>query len=207
MKIRHVKLPDVNRRRYIENNPPEYTEGIRPWTSVFFKNWQNTSFYKDDQVFIRQSNSRIDSLLCVVYSFGVNLDPVYQRGIVWNDEEKHNLIDSIYNKVEIGRFLLRRLPIQTRGFLYEIVGGKQRLSTILEFYEDRFFYNGYKFSEISGGDKHRFLNAPVLMSEIEDVTDEQTMLIFKKINKTSKPIEEAHFKKIDEMLAKLRGEQ
>lgn len=43
-----------------------------------------------------------------------------------------------------------------KGKLYEIIDGKQRLTALLEFNEDRFQYNGYYFSELSNADKNKF---------------------------------------------------
>ena len=133
--------------------------------------------------------------------FGIDIDVEYQRGLEWSEEEKIRLIDSIFNKVEIGRVILRRLPYkQERRCLYEIVDGKQRLSTLIDFFLGKWKYRGIKYEDLSGKDRHTFNRFSIVAIILEKVTDLQVWEYFIKINKTSKPISSEHFKKLYKMI-------
>lgn len=128
-------------------------EGIWDWTSVF----PITSYQKgevlhvEDDVQIRFYNNDIDSLVHKVYHAGVDFNPDYQRDLVWNLEQKLSLLDSVFNNIEIGKFTFIKHEFSSeRTFYYEILDGKQRLSTLCEFYEDRITWKGKKFTELLG---------------------------------------------------------
>lgn len=80
---------------------------------------------------------------------GVNFDPYvidgdgnkvyYQRGLVWSLKQKQLLLDSIYNNIEIGKFILKYNTFEKMtedaketgvGYDFDCVDGKQRLNII-----------------------------------------------------------------------------
>ena len=68
---------------------------------------------KDSPLFrMSFSNRSIESLLHMYYYFGVDMEPDYQRGSVWNDEDRTKLLDSIFAGREIGRFVFREVPYE-----------------------------------------------------------------------------------------------
>lgn len=88
---------------------------------------------------------------------GVNFNPFvidkdgnkqfYQRDLVWTLEQKQLLIDSIYNGIEIGKFLFRYrswkhiedgMKNDGHGFSWDCVDGKQRFHAILHFVQNKF---------------------------------------------------------------------
>ena len=70
--------------------------------------------------------------------------PDYQRGLVWDQEQKELLIESIMINMPIGNIFLN-----DRGDLtYEIVDGQQRLTTIWDFYNNKFTWNGLLFKDL-----------------------------------------------------------
>lgn len=73
------------------------------------------------------------------------MDPDYQRDYVWADKDKEYLLDSIFSKLDIGKFVLveqdSKVWFETHN-MYEILDGKQRLSTLVAFYENRIPYHG-----------------------------------------------------------------
>ena len=90
--------------------------------------------------------------------------PEYQRGLVWSDEQKVNLIKSIMTGVPIGTFVfarqaydrqtLKKLPTRT----YYLLDGQQRLNAIQGFIDDEFAVDGYFFKNLPYLDKMTFIN-------------------------------------------------
>jgi hypothetical protein len=72
----------------------------------------------------------------------------YQRGFVWTLEQKQSLISTIYRGLEAGRIILhshdydRVVNMHEKGYsdfaFKDVVDGKQRLSTVIDFIEDKF---------------------------------------------------------------------
>ncbi|KKL53020.1 hypothetical protein LCGC14_2279650, partial [marine sediment metagenome] len=54
------------------------------------------------------STSTIDTLFHMMGSGGLVCDPRYQRGYVWTIEDQRALIDSIFNRINIGTFVFSR---------------------------------------------------------------------------------------------------
>lgn len=154
-----------------------------------------------DDIRINFFNNDIGSLMNKVYNTGVDFNPDYQRDLVWSMEQKLALIDSIFNNVDIGKFTFIHYDFnKDRVFHYEILDGKQRLSTILEFYEDRFTWNGKKFSELCFSDAHHFTGFPIIQGEVSQLTDQQIYRLFIKMNTSGTPVSNEHLDKIKSLI-------
>jgi hypothetical protein len=71
----------------------------------------------------------------------------YQRDLIWTLEQKQLLIASIYNGIEIGKFLFRYrswakinegILKDGHGYHWECVDGKQRFFAILHFVQNKY---------------------------------------------------------------------
>ena len=93
----------------------------------------------------------------------------YQRGYVWTLEQKQALISTIYRGLDAGRLIVHvhsyyeQVENHQRGFTdfakYDILDGKQRLSTVIAFVTDQFLDEfGNYFSELSPLAKRIFWN-------------------------------------------------
>jgi len=137
----------------------------------------------------------------------------YQRGYVWNLKDKQSLINSIYNGLEIGRIVLRK-----RGYEWvdqqlksgnkevawrDIVDGKQRLSTLIDFQNNVFKdSNGNYYEDMSNSAKHKFGNGMNLLylTLEEDATDKQTLNCFVKSNFSGVLMNTNHLNQMSEIL-------
>lgn len=186
--------------------------GFSTWTAMTWLSLhkvdvkRDTKFSVDEKFRIRQLNSSIDSLINLVYSAcgGVDFDVDYQRGHVWQSGDKIALIDSIFNNVEIGKFVFVQKHESTAGRYYEIVDGKQRLTAICEYYEDRFTYNGKYFSQLSNKDRWKFLNHSISYGYLENATKEAIYSTFIKMNTCGKPMDVKHIDKVKKLLKELK---
>ena len=180
----------------------EHCKAIFMWTELRKTNNNNKiSLIKNDDIRISYSQRRISSLLSHTYHFGFDIEPEYQRGLVWTLEDKVALIDSIFNNVDIGKFtFIKPDYIMDKT---EVLDGKQRLTTILEYYEDRFEYKGYKFSDLSWKDRNHFESYSIAWGESSNLTQEQKLRYFIKLNTTGKEMDKSHLDKVKNMLKEL----
>lgn len=178
-------------------------DGIWNWISIFPINShpQGEVLSVKDDIQIRYYNNDIDSLLHKVYNSGVDLNPKYQRELVWTNEQKTSLLDSIFNNIEIGKFTFIKHPYEAnRVFYYEILDGKQRLSTMLDFYEDRIEWKGKKFTELCPQDARHFKSFPIIQAEVGDITEQQIYKLFIKMNISGTPVSKEHLDKIKSLI-------
>lgn len=138
----------------------------------------------------------------------------YQRGFVWELEDKQSLIDSIYNRVACGSVTVRLrsykwVDNQDDGedcCFNDVVDGKQRMWTIHEFINDVFpDSKGRYYSSFSVHGKRKFMsNQLISYFEMgEDTTDEEVIEQFLRINFTGRPQSKEHIKYVKDLHTKL----
>lgn len=166
---------------------------------------KNTDFTKKEKYYIRMLNSPISSLINMVHSnhAGVDMDVEYQREHVWKLSDKVDLINSIFDNIDIGKFVFIQRNGKYEGKYYEILDGKQRLTAITEFYEDRFKYKGFYFSELSFNDQHEFTNHQVSYGYLENPNKEAIFESFIKLNTCGKPMATKHIDHVKKLLNEL----
>lgn len=189
------------------------------------------------RVIPRNINFPIDSILGVTYNergytndvgvpiSSLNWNPFvmiggekfyYQRDFVWELEDKQALITSICNEMDCGKIVVRKrdwseVAKQTDPelcFFNDIVDGKQRLSTIIDFIEDKFVdANGYLFSEWSTIGQRRFLGSQSIGYAQFDgfVEDSDIIKQFLMVNHTGKPQSIEHIKYVESILNKFQS--
>ena len=163
----------------------------------------NTNFSENQDVRLDYYNSTVESLLRKNFAFGIDFDPDYQRGYVWEQNDKELLLDSIFKNIDIGKFVLIHISDKEwheRGLSYEILDGKQRLSTLIEFYENKLSYKGKYYNDLSGMDKRAFTEHQIAVAEVRE-TDKKTVLkYFLMLNRTGKSMDESHLVEVEKML-------
>nr|DAK13394.1 MAG TPA: Protein of unknown function DUF262 [Caudoviricetes sp.] len=124
-------------------------------------------------------NTQLDALMLRMRN--TNMTPVYQRGLVWNIADKRKLIDALVNDRSIGAITYARNSFSDK-YLYEILDGKQRLSTIAEFIADGFTYQDILFSELSKKEQDAFLNKSIGVIEVTFNNDREKIEYFIELN-------------------------
>jgi uncharacterized protein with ParB-like and HNH nuclease domain len=76
----------------------------------------------------------------------LNVNRRYQRKLVWSENEKSHLIDSIEKEIPIPLFMFAKNDGE--GDSFEIIDGMQRLNAILSFIEHQFLDEGEKCFDI-----------------------------------------------------------
>ncbi|MCW5912672.1 MAG: DUF262 domain-containing protein [Cyclobacteriaceae bacterium] len=124
----------------------------------------------------------------------INLHPEYQRRLVWDRQKKSLFIESLIMNIPIPPIFLYEWDYSR----FEVMDGQQRLSTIIEFYENRLklsgleqweSLNGKTFSELPPILKKAFdrrrISATVLLAESkvgERTPNELRKFVFERLN-------------------------
>lgn len=163
-----------------------------------------SSFTTNRDIRLSYSSVTIESLLYRHLHFGVDFEPDYQRGEVWSMEDKEKLLESIFMGADIGRFVFRcRSEEEWRRdrLSYEIVDGKQRLLTLLAFFENRFPYKGVYFNELSGDDRRRFQETIIALAELKHISKKDVLRVFLMLNRGGRTVSDEHIQRVEKMLS------
>jgi hypothetical protein len=171
-----------------------YGNPIRKHGSNFFSWHELRRKHKDDDhgliknsdIFLRYSTRAISDIVSKRYAFGIDFNAVYQRGYVWTLEDKQNLIRSIFENIDIGRFLFARNDYKSQQESYRVIDGKQRVNAIISFYEDQFLFNGLTFTALTKHEQNHILDYGISTAEIDNLSLEQELRIFLMTNTAGK---------------------
>lgn len=146
------------------------------------------------RIVTEQARYPLDTITGMVSSGKYNLMPTFQRRHRWDNEKKSRLIESFIMNVPIPPIFLYEVEFSQ----YEVMDGLQRLSTICDFYADRFTLtglklwpelNGKKYSElpemVRQGIDRRYLSSIILLQEsakTPEKAQEMKQLVFERIN-------------------------
>lgn len=141
-------------------NPKDHSEET-------YENWANLKLVgskENKESFVKESffnniqfsNRQVSDILSKKYYFGLDLNPDYQRDYVWEEKDRVFLIDSMFKGLDIGKFVFIHRGYSDE-FSYEVLDGKQRITTLLDFFNDKFKYKGYYYSELHPNDR-RYLD-------------------------------------------------
>lgn len=113
----------------------------------------------------------------------IDANPWWQRRKVWTTEMKKDLLLSIHQQDYIPPIVIN----QRNDGIWELIDGKQRFTTIMEFYDnaistfDKIHYSRDKCLSETG--KRLFDNCTVIVARYEGLTEEETLVIFANLQK------------------------
>lgn len=156
----------------------------------------------------------IDSNKLVISEFYENhttgkydYNTVYQRDKVWSEEKKSFLIDSILKNYPMPPIFLRmKIDADTGITKYEVIDGKQRLTTIIDFIEGKIYLpddfgedkignselSGASFEDLSKPEFDKYkkqfwrYRIPVIFIETED--NDLVKSVFDRLNRNGEPL-------------------
>ena len=139
----------------------------------------------------------------------------YQRDFVWDLSNKQHLINSIYKGIEIGKFVIRErswswVEQQVKEgnvdiAFKDVIDGKQRLSTLIEFVSSEFPDNiGNYFKDFSLVSQRKFMGFMGLTyitigSLDRDCNDIDVLDMFLNVNIAGVKIDEEHIKYVEDL--------
>lgn len=128
----------------------------------------------------------------------LELDPPYQRRSVWTSKDKQFFLDTILNNYPCPAVYLQKENTE-KGPLYNVVDGKQRLSTVLDFYNGKIRlsktfgivdFRGKKFADLPDDVKSEFYNYIFMVEQIRSDEDVEWGEVFQRVNKNQKKLAE-----------------
>ena len=160
---------------------------------------QPEQFFMDHQ---RRDIMGVISSVLAEYA-GIDFAPDYQRDYVWSLEDKQKLIDSIFNNITIGMIVLAKVPFKSDSKSYEVIDGKQRLTALVEFYEDRFQYKGYYYSQLRARDRNHFEGYPIAVGLMREPSEKEKYAAFLAVNTFGRVMNEDHLASVREKFQSL----
>ena len=122
------------------------------------------------------------------------LDPEYQRRHRWSVERKSRLIESFLMNVPVPPVFLYERELAR----FEVMDGRQRLTALSEFYEDKFALEGLQYwsdldgrkysqlpSKIRDGIDRRYISSIILLQETAPTPEQAAVLkklVFERLN-------------------------
>lgn len=150
------------------------------------------------------------------YVFNGSEKLYYQRDFCWTLKDKQSLIESIYQYVNCGMILLRARSYKyikeeiKKGnkevAFWDVVDGKQRLSCLIDFINDRFTdLHGNYFSDLSERAQREFSSSQCFtFGEMgQGTTDKETIDAFIHVNISGKPTSQNHLDYVKSISEKL----
>lgn len=158
---------------------------------------------------LQPRNRTLDHFMYVERRARYDVDQDYQRGSVWDDDRRRDLIKSIAQGLPIGSLIISDRGYREGGIgEFAIIDGKQRLETLWAFEDDEFAVpagwfpkeeqelfgdlepliykgrtvRGVRFSQMSERFHRKFTNLPMPALEAEGLTHEQEAEVFYLIN-------------------------
>ncbi|MGW5700914.1 DUF262 domain-containing protein [Amycolatopsis japonica] len=146
------------------------------------------------RIVVEQARYPLKQVTDLVRSADYNLQPDFQRRPRWSRERQSRLIESFVVNVPVPPVFLYESELSR----YEVMDGRQRLTAIAEFYEDKFSLqgltqwpelNGRRYSQlpeqVRRGIDRRYLSSIILLHETAKSTaeaDRLKQLVFERIN-------------------------
>lgn len=160
-----------------------------------------------DNLTVTHITSSLESFLDMYAEGDYDFDPEYQRGLVWTKEQKQTFIKALMiGKAEIQPVFIQN-PKKREGRL-EVLDGKQRLTTILEYVRGEFEVEGFYYKDLNSSDIQIFNYTPMVYTEIKYYDNkvgltmmpiEQKIELFLQVNGYGQHVSDEHLERIKNM--------
>lgn len=134
----------------------------------------------------------------------LELQPDFQRNVVWTKAAQIMLIDTILRGIPIPKVYIKSIVINEETYRI-VVDGQQRLTAILNFIKDELVlgspykgeYKGRKFSELPDTVRNDFIRYKIDINEIFNPTDEEIRDLYSRVNKYTVQLNKQELRKAD----------
>lgn len=151
------------------------------------------------------SNYSVESWLAFMETSRLNLFAYYQRDYVWETQQQQEFLNNIVSGFPLGGIsVVKTKHPETFRNVYEIVDGKQRLTTLIKFFTDEIslVIDGVAclYSGLNQAEQNSFLTVPLPMITLENATEKEKIEYFYFINFSGVPQSNEHKLKIIDLI-------
>lgn len=109
--------------------------------------------------------------------------PPFQRPSVWTEAQKVRFVESIWLNLPIASYVINRDDQDFLGYPCDewLLDGQQRWTAILDYVSDRLRVFDLRFSEITEGERRRFMVHPFPAIETRNLTARQCQDIYNRL--------------------------
>ena len=128
-----------------------------------------------------------------------------QRDLVWTDLQKEQFIISILKGISIPNLYIYRFEDKEGNQTYKVIDGKQRITTLLDFYHGKFSINvlgeNYFYEDLHKWLKSRIYTKPLQTVVFygyydDEISDKELVDIFNYVNFSGTPQDESHIQNL-----------
>lgn len=131
----------------------------------------------------------------------LDLQPYFQRRLVWANRQKANLIESVLLELPVPEIYMQVKTTPQGRSEYIVVDGQQRISAILDFagingrepfelqnLDDSSMWEGYTFNDLDDEEKTRFYGHSMAVRYLQDAEAGEIKDLFRRLNKYPTPL-------------------
>jgi len=176
--------------------------GVVPWYAVSVGTPDESGIQMRPRNHFQFRNLVLDGLLALIARDGINNTQDYQRGHVWAVADQVCLIDSIFQRRDIGKFLIIEHN-EPNDIRYEILDGKQRLQALADFTYGLFQYKGLFHWELSAHDRHQLKSTVLDVGYLlnQNITRKEKLELFLSVNAAGIPQTQSQIAHVRTLLA------
>ena len=129
----------------------------------------------------------IQTLCDYVTNKSYDIEPEHQRNVVHNLSWKQDLIKSVFTNGLIPTTYWHIVTDENGSSMYENLDGKQRISTLVEYKNNKFEYNGQYYKDLSVSHKNYYNMFTINLGICDrELNNEEKHEIFEKLQITKK---------------------
>lgn len=135
------------------------------------------------------TNKKIREIISMITDGTLIPRPEFQRRLVWTRDDKNNFIDTILKEFPFPEIYLAdgEVDVATGRGNQLLVDGQQRVSTIVQYFQGDPLLKlttVLPYSELHPDDKRKFLQYDVSVRDLGNISRDQIIEVFKRINAT-----------------------
>lgn len=128
----------------------------------------------------------------------LDLEPPYQRKSVWSTKDRKFFLDTIFRNYPAPPVFIHR-TVSDQGYTsYHVVDGKQRLETILKFFNNEISVDsnfgdinldGKKFQDLTANYKRKFWDYTLVVDFIDSIDGKNIEEVFDRVNRNARNLQ------------------
>lgn len=169
----------------------------------YFRKLKEHSIF--DDVHIDEITSDVENMLNEFSVGTYDLNPIYQRDLVWSTEKKQEFVKKLLiGDVDLCPTFITA-PFKKSKREYEVLDGKQRMMAVIQYVQNQFPVEGFYYKDLTLGDVSRLMNATFKYKIVKyyekkkgfsEMSLKQKVELFLQVNEYGQKVSDEHLAKI-----------